>query len=178
MTALPRPPDPRHDARRQRLSEFVAWTRQHVTGDEKGQAQIFLDRLFHAFGRRGLLEVGGTPEFRIRQSLVRESLLAPSTAGIPFRDRPAGTAFADYVWKPLLLIEMKKRGEDLTRHYRQAYDYWVRLVPGRPRFELSLALAGRGRGEGANRFDEFWIYDFETQIDVPVDSRPLCPTPL
>jgi hypothetical protein len=30
-------------------------------------------------------------------------------------------------WKPVVLIEMKKRGEDLTRHYRQAFDYWTRL---------------------------------------------------
>jgi len=34
-----------------------------------------------------------------------------------------GTSFADLVWKPVVLIEMKKRGEDLTRHYRQAFDY-------------------------------------------------------
>src|ERR1039457_1047006 len=44
-----------------------------------------------------------------------------------------GTSFADLVWKPVVLIEMKRRGEDLTRHYRQAFDHWTRLVPGRPR---------------------------------------------
>jgi hypothetical protein len=27
-----------------------------------------------------------------------------------------------------VLIEMKKRGENLQRHYRQAFDYWTRLV--------------------------------------------------
>jgi hypothetical protein len=27
---------------REKLTEFVAWTKQHFTGDEKGQAQIFL----------------------------------------------------------------------------------------------------------------------------------------
>ena len=26
------------------------------------------------------------------------------------------------------LVEMKKRGVDLSKHYRQAFDYWVRLV--------------------------------------------------
>src|ERR1039457_6729060 len=36
-----------------------------------------------------------------------------------------GTSFADLVWKPVVLIEMKRRGEDLTRHYRQAFDYWA-----------------------------------------------------
>jgi hypothetical protein len=44
-----------------------------------------------------------------------------------------GTSFADLVWKPIVLIEMKKRGENLQRHYRQAFDYWTRLVPNRPR---------------------------------------------
>jgi hypothetical protein len=44
-----------------------------------------------------------------------------------------GTSFADYVWKPVVLIETKKCGVDLSKHYRQAFDYWTRLVPGRPR---------------------------------------------
>ena len=40
--------------REQRLTQFVDWVAGYVTGDEKGEAQIFLDRLFQAFGRRGL----------------------------------------------------------------------------------------------------------------------------
>ena len=68
-----------------------------------------------------------------------------------------GTAFADLVWKPIVLIEMKKRGVDLSRHYRQAFDYWTRLVPGRPRYVVLC------------NFDEFWVYDFETQMDSPLD---------
>jgi hypothetical protein len=27
-------------ANREKLAEFVAWSQQHITGDEKGQAQI------------------------------------------------------------------------------------------------------------------------------------------
>ena len=65
-----------------------------------------------------------------------------------------GTSFADLVWKPVVLIEMKKRGEDLTRHYRQAFDYWTRLVPGRPRYVILC------------NFDEFWVFDFDTQMDA------------
>jgi hypothetical protein len=38
-----------------------------------------------------------------------------------------GTAFADLVHKPIVLIEMKKRRADLRKHYRQAFDYWVNL---------------------------------------------------
>ena len=46
-----------------------------------GQSQIFLDRLFQAFGQPGCLDVGGTAEFRIRKA----------------NDAGRGTAFADYV---------------------------------------------------------------------------------
>ena len=54
---------PQHVAERERLlSDFVAWARQHITGDEKGEAQIFLDRIFRAFGQKGSLAVGGVAE--------------------------------------------------------------------------------------------------------------------
>jgi hypothetical protein len=124
--------------RTERLTQFSDWVARHITGDEKGEAQIFLDRLFIAFGHKGLKEAGATLEMRVKKD-------------------EGGTAFADLVWKPVVLIEMKKRGEDLTRHYRQAFDYWTRLVPGRPRYVVLC------------NFDEFWVYDFETQMDTPVD---------
>ena len=41
---------------RDKLAEFTAWCAKNITGDEKGQAQIFLDRLFQAFGQPGLLD--------------------------------------------------------------------------------------------------------------------------
>jgi hypothetical protein len=44
---------------REKLAEFAAWCGKNITGDEKGQAQIFLDRLFQAFGQPGCLDVGG-----------------------------------------------------------------------------------------------------------------------
>jgi len=34
---------------RDKLAAFVHWCQTHITGDEKGQAQIFLDRLFQGF---------------------------------------------------------------------------------------------------------------------------------
>ena len=139
-------PDPQ---RQQRLRAFVDWCDQHITGDEKGQAQIFLDRLFQAFGQPGVLDVGGAPEFRIKKS----------------SEDGGGTAFADYVWKPVVLIEMKKRGTDLSRHYRQAFDYWLRLVPGRPRYVVLC------------NFDEFHVYDFDNQLDTPVDKLALTDLP-
>jgi hypothetical protein len=102
-----------------KLSDFTAWCQKHITGDEKGEAQLFLDRLFQAFGHAGLKEAGATLEFRV-----------VNDAG--------GTAFADLVWKPVVLMEMKKRGTDLQKHYRHAFDYWMRLVPNRPRYRLKL----------------------------------------
>jgi hypothetical protein len=118
----------------ERIQEFTAWCAKHITGDEKGEAQIFLDRLFQAFGHGGLKEAGATLEMRVTKA----------DAG--------GTAFADLVWKPVVLFEMKKRGAALEKHYRQAFDYWTRLVPGRPRYVVLC------------NFDEFRVYDFETQL--------------
>jgi hypothetical protein len=43
-----------HEVRKQQLADFADWVKQHITGDEKGEAQIFLDRLFRAFGLKGV----------------------------------------------------------------------------------------------------------------------------
>lgn len=121
------------------LSAFVAWRNEKLRGDEKGEAQSFLDRLFRALGHEGVQDAGAEFESRLRK---RE-------------DR--GTGFADLMWKPRVLIEMKKAGTPLRKHYRQAFDYWVRAVPDRPRYVVLC------------NFDEFWVYDFENQLDEPVD---------
>ncbi|HBI44663.1 MAG TPA: DNA methyltransferase [Planctomycetales bacterium] len=120
-----------------KIREFVAFVRQHLTGDEKGEAQIFCERLFQAFGHAGVFEAGGNLEYRVHKGKT--------------------TRFADLLWRPLLLLEMKKRGEKLERHYRQAFDYWLYLVPNRPKYVLLC------------NFDEFWIYDFNIQLDEPLD---------
>ena len=111
-----------HEERRQNLAEFVGWVKDYISGDEKGESQIFLDRLFAAFERKGIKEAGATLEYRVKKA------------------SQGGTAFADLVWKPVVLIEMKRRGENLTKHYRQAFEYWTRLVPGRPRLRRSVQL--------------------------------------
>ena len=125
------------------LAEFVRYRREHLDGDEKGEAQVFLDRFFKAFGHEGVAEAGGKLEMRIKKSDAK------------------GTAFADLVWKPRCLVEMKKAGVDLSRHYRQAFDYWAELVPDRPRYVILC------------NFDELWIYDFSRQMDAPVDRIKL-----
>ncbi len=133
-----------HEAREQQLAQFVQWVRAHIIGDEKGEAQIFLDRLFQAFDLKGVREAGATLEMRVKKA------------------DDGGTAFADLVFKPIALIEMKKRGVDLKRHYRQAFDYWVRLAPNRPKYVILC------------NFDEFWIYDFDSaQLDEPLDMVKL-----
>lgn len=125
-----------------KLTLFTQWAAKHIKGDEKGEAQVFLDRLFQGFGWPGLKEAGAECELRIK-----------NTNG--------GTSFADLVWKPVVVIEMKRRGTDLSKHYSQAFTYWTRLVPYRPRYAVLC------------NFDEFWIYDFETQLDTPVDTVKL-----
>lgn len=131
--------NPSVEDRRERLEVFVAWWRENIHGDEKGQAQVFLDRLFQAFGHDGVFEAGATLENRVKA-----------------RSR-GGTAFADLVWKPRVLFEMKKRGEELSKHYRQAFDYWLDLVPDRPQYVVLC------------NFDEAWVYDLNWQNDEPVD---------
>ncbi|MGK2858154.1 MAG: class I SAM-dependent DNA methyltransferase [Thermoanaerobaculia bacterium] len=127
------------------IDGFVSYAKR-LRGDEKGEAQLFCERLFRAFGHAGLKEAGATLEYRLKS--------AQNT-----------TVFADLVWKPRLLLEMKKRGEKLDRHYRQAFDYWVHLVPNRPRYVVLC------------NFDEFWVYDFDTQLDQPVDTVALADLP-
>ncbi len=121
-----------------RMGEFADYV-SSLRGYEKGEGQLFCDRLFQAFGHRGLTEAGAFLEERVKKR------------------RSRGTGFADLVWRPRVLIEMKSRGERLQRHYRQAFDYWAELVPDRPRYVVLC------------NFDEFWVYDFNTQMGEPVD---------
>ncbi|MDB9496289.1 N-6 DNA methylase [Spirulina major CS-329] len=75
------------------------------------------------------------------------------------------TGFADLVWKPKVLIEMKSRGVNLKEQFAQAREYWFNLVPDRPRYVILC------------NFDEFWIYDFEQQVNEPMDRVPLVELP-
>jgi hypothetical protein len=81
-----------------RLQEFVDYA-QTLRGDEKGEAQVFCDRLFRSFGHAGYKEAGATLEFRVKA-------------------KGKNTKFADLFWESRLLLEMKKRGEKLERHYQ------------------------------------------------------------
>lgn len=129
-----------------RISDFVDYAAK-LKGDEKGEAQVFCDRLFRAFGHKGYAEAGAILEFRIKKKSGK------------------GVNFADLVWKPRVLIEMKKGGEKLHLHYQQAFDYWLNAVPDRPRYVVLC------------NFREFWVYDFDKQMNEPVDILPLADLP-
>ncbi|OHU62763.1 DNA methyltransferase [Mycobacteroides chelonae] len=120
------------------LADFVGY-RKLLDGDEKGEAQVFLDRLFRAFGLEGVKEAGATLEARVR---------SPEDKKI---------SFADLIWKPRCIIEMKKAGTDLSKQFAQAFRYWQHAVPNRPRYVVLC------------NFDEFWVYDFDVQLDAPMD---------
>ena len=126
----------------ERIQKFVDYV-QLLKGNEKGEAQVYCDRLFQAFGHSGYKEAEATLEFQVK------------------RRSGKGKGFADLFWPPRVLIEMKSRGEHLEKHYRQAFEYWIGLVPDRPRHVVLC------------NFDEFWVYDFNTQLDSPVDSVTL-----
>jgi len=123
----------------QSLRDFIEWWRDNIKGDEKSEAQLFLDHLMRAFGHKGALEAGQY-ETRIRRR----------------RNGKTTVSFADYVVPNRVIIEMKKRGEDLKKHYVQLEEYWKSL-PDRPRY---AALCD---------FDEIWVFDFHTQFYDPVD---------
>ena len=110
-----------------------------LKGDEKSEAQTFLFHLLEAFNH--------------------DANTLPEGSSFEYRVRVPGepTTFADFVWPGRTLIEMKSRGVKLSAHYQQTFDYWLNLVPHRPPYVVLC------------NFDELWIYDFNTQLQEPVD---------
>jgi hypothetical protein len=103
-----------------------------LEGDEKSEAQIFLDHLFRALGHAGAKQAGATFEYRVAKkpgtsqlSLFKDDALAsaPKAKG--------GVKFADLLWPGRVLIEMKSRGEKLEKHYDQLFYHWSHIVPKR-----------------------------------------------
>jgi hypothetical protein len=130
------------------LADFVDYCHRHIKGDEKGEAQIFMDRFFTALGYpEGLKGAGAECEFRVRDTKKKT------------------TSFGDLVWKKRVLIEMKKKDENLAIHLQQATDYWFKLAGDRPQYIILC------------NFDEFWIYDFNIKVFDPVDVVKLTDLP-
>jgi len=121
------------------IDEFINFT-LNLKGDEKGEAQLFLDHLFRAFGHRGVIEAEATLEHRIK-----------------IENR---TKFCDLMWPGRVLIEMKKRGEKLEKHFTQAKTYWDNSYSDRTKYVILC------------NFDEFRIYNWNIQKDC-LDIVPL-----
>lgn len=117
-----------------------------LKGDEKGEAQLFLDHFFRALGHDGTIQAGATPEDRLSKA-------------------EKGKQFLDLHWPGRVLFEMKKRGERLDRHLGQATQYWLNMAPNRPPYVILC------------NFDEFWIYDFNSQVYQPMDRVTLAELP-
>jgi hypothetical protein len=124
-----------------KIKNFVNYVRHTLKGDEKGEDQLFYEALFKAFGHKGCREAGVQTQFRVK---------SPGQH----------TKFADLVWRPRLLLEMKSRGEKLEKHHQQVFEYWDKLIP-KPQY---IVLCN---------FDEFWIYDSTLQIEEPVNRVKL-----
>jgi len=90
-----------------KLESFVEYVKQNMKGYEKGEAQLFLERLFQAFGHEGLLEVGAGLEKQIKIDKT--------------------TKFCDLLWPKRVLFEMKSKNEKLANHFSQAKAYWDEL---------------------------------------------------
>lgn len=134
------------------IHQFLNFCQQYITGRERADAQIFLDRFFQAFSYPGLMEAGARCE-----------------EIVPDGSRKGNTGFADLFWERdrlgSVLIEMKSKNEKkLNQHYGQAGEYSRNLTP-RPRYVILC------------NFDEFWIYDFEKIVDTPVDIIRLVDLP-
>lgn len=122
----------------ERLKKFVAYAKR-LKGDEKGEAQVFCDRLVLAFGHAGYKEAGAVLEHRVKKN-----------------DGTRGTSFADLVWPGRMLLEMKKRGEKLQsleqpgkhplREAHESLDAAVRAAYGMGKREDPLAFLLRLNG--------------------------------
>lgn len=124
------------DTRKQKIEQFLAYFEKYIKGSEKREGQIFFDRLLQAFGNAGVKEVGATCEELIKK-------------------RKGKRGFADFIWEPRVIIELKKRGEHLQKYYDQAVEYWIHRLP---RLNYMVLC----------NFDEFWIYDLNQQLYDPV----------
>ena len=128
-----------------------------LDGDEKGEAQVFLDGFFQALGHQGVCEAGAVLEDRVRSD--------------------GSVHYADLMWNYVVLFEMKKRGEDLRNHYTQAERYWAEKTKGRPRYVVtcnfdefldirlrpSVVPAGRDRADCAacRALGSVWLHASE-----------------
>jgi len=121
-----------------RLVQFAKYAEE--CWDEKGHSQVFLEKLFRAFGHQGYKEAGAILEDRVKRA-------------------KGNTNFADLTWPTRkVLLEMKKRGEKLAKHFPQLRGYWLDTKGWRAKY---LVLCN---------FEEFWVYDTDVNTNDPVEK--------
>lgn len=110
------------------------------SGNEKQEGQTFVQKLLIAWGWEDATEAGVQFEHKI-----------------PKGGAGGGMGYADALIPGQVLIEMKQRGEKLAPHFPQLQRYWFNLAP-KPTYAILC------------NFDEFWVYDFNLQVDEPVEE--------
>jgi SAM-dependent methyltransferase len=110
------------------------------SGNEKQEGQTFVQKLLTAWGWEDSTEAGVRFEHKI-----------------PKGGAGGGMGYADALIPGKVLIEMKQRGEELARHFPQLQRYWFNLAP-KPTYAILC------------NFDQFWVYDFNLQVDEPVEQ--------
>jgi hypothetical protein len=110
------------------------------SGNEKQEGQTFVQKLLTAWGWADATEAGVSFEHKI-----------------PKGGAGGGMGYADALIPGKVLIEMKQRGEALGQHFPQLQRYWFNLAP-KPTYAILC------------NFDAFWVYDFNLQVDEPVEQ--------
>ena len=110
------------------------------SGNEKQEGQTFVQKLLTAWGWADATEAGVSFEHKI-----------------PKGGAGGGMGYADALIPGKVLIEMKGRGDALTQHFPQLQRYWFNLAP-KPTYAILC------------NFDAFWVYDFNLQVDEPVEQ--------
>ncbi len=126
-------------ADQQALHAFAQWV-AGCGGNEKQEAQTFVQKLLTAWGWEDATEAGVSFEHKI-----------------PKGGAGGGMGYADALIPGKVLIEMKQRGEALGSHFPQLQRYWFNLAP-KPTYAILC------------NFDQFWVYDFNIQVDEPVEQ--------
>jgi len=105
-----------------------------LKGDEKSEAQTFLDRLFKALGHAGAQEAGETFEYRVAKKPGSSQLSLFSGDDLAHAPKlKGGVKFADLLWPGRVLFEMKSRSQ---KHDDQFFYSWSHIVPKRPPFAI------------------------------------------
>ena len=73
------------------------------------------------------------------------------------RGRKGTVERRDFLYPGRVMLEMKSRGVRLARFQAELLDRWIYEVPNRPKYAVLCD------------FDEFWIYDFNRELQRPVD---------